>query len=54
MNYKTKRILFFSTGTLTLSTLYLLTSGHFKFLVPFLFITVLTLVIFLLNEIKKS
>lgn len=54
MNDKTKRILFFSAGTLTLSTLYLFTSGHFKFFIPFLFITVTTLVLFLLNEIKKT
>lgn len=52
--YLNERILIFSTVALTLSTLCLFMSGHFKFLLPFLLFTVPALVLFLLNEMKKS
>ncbi|MGE7954486.1 hypothetical protein [Lysinibacillus xylanilyticus] len=51
---KTKKIIFFSVGTLTLSTVYLFMSGHTKYLVPFLGISGSALVLFLLNEMKKN
>lgn len=54
MNRKIKKILFFSIGTLALSSVYLFTSGHMKYLVPFLVISGLALILFLLNETKKN